>query len=140
MSRVVLSAPCFLDYGRDLLVEPEPLTDPRNPEPNYDEIEKLLSSLTDIPRIKDETAAFMIENIKASLVKEKAAKLLGTYLTGTPVSIGFETGSETHSELMGRPSTPRETLTAIGRLKKSGLEAVCLLHPWVTGAERGDRR
>jgi radical SAM superfamily enzyme YgiQ (UPF0313 family) len=122
VSRVVLSAPCFLDYGRDLLVEPEPLTDPRNPEPNYDEIEKLLSSLTDIPRIKDETAALMIENIKASLVKEKAAKLLGTYLAGTPVSIGFETGSETHSELMGRPSTPGETLKAIERLRRAGLK------------------
>jgi radical SAM superfamily enzyme YgiQ (UPF0313 family) len=122
VSRVVLSAPCFLDYGRDILVEPEPLTDPRNPELNYDEIEKLLSSLADIPRMRDENAAFMIENLKASLVTERAAKLLGKYLTGTPVSIGFETGSETHSELMGRPSTPRETLRAIGRLRRVGLK------------------
>ncbi len=122
VSRVVLSAPCFLDYGRDVLVEPEPLTDPRNPEPNYDEIEKLLSSLADMPRMRDENAAFMIENLKASLVTERAAKLLGKYLTGTPVSIGFETGSDTHSELMGRPSTPRETLRAIGRLRRAGLK------------------
>ncbi len=122
VSRVVLSAPCFLDYGRDLLVEPEPLTDPRNPEPNYGEIEELLSSLMDIPRMRDETAAIMIENIKASLVTEKAARLLGKYLAGTPVSIGFETGSKFHSELMGRPSTPRETLTAIKRLKKAGMK------------------
>jgi radical SAM superfamily enzyme YgiQ (UPF0313 family) len=122
VNRVVLSAPGFLDYGRDLLVEPEPLTDPRSPEPNYDEIEKLLSSLAEIPRMRDETAAFMIENIKASLVTEKAARLLGRYLAGTPVSIGFETGSEAHSELMGRPSTPRETLRAIGRLRRAGLK------------------
>jgi len=122
VSRVVLSAPCFLDYGRDLLVEPKPLTDPRSPEPNYDEIEKLLSSLADIPRMRDETAAFMIENLKASLVTEKTAKLLGRYLASTPVSIGFETGSEAHSELMGRPSTPRETLRAIGRLRRAGMK------------------
>jgi radical SAM superfamily enzyme YgiQ (UPF0313 family) len=122
VSRVVLSAPCFLDYGRDLLVEPEPLTDPRSPEPNYCEIEKLLSTLMDIPRMRDETAAFMIENIKASLVTEKAAKLLGKYLVGTPVGIGFETGSKSHSELMGRPSTPRETLMAIGRLRRAGMK------------------
>ena len=122
VSRVVLSAPCFLDYGRDLLVEPQPLTDPRNPEPNYDQIEKLLSSLAEIPRMREETAAFMIENLKASLVTERAAKLLGKYLGGTPVSIGFETGSEAHSELMGRPSTPRETLRAIGRLRRAGLK------------------
>jgi radical SAM superfamily enzyme YgiQ (UPF0313 family) len=122
VSRVVLSAPCFLDYGRDLLVEPEPLTDPRSPEPNYDELERLLSSLADIPRIKEGTAAFMIENLKASLVTERAAKLLGGYLMGTPVSIGFETGSELHSNSMGRPSTPKETLTAVSRLKKAGLK------------------
>lgn len=35
--RLVLSAPGFLDYGRELIVEPDPLTDPRNPEPNYEE-------------------------------------------------------------------------------------------------------
>ncbi len=122
VSRVVLSAPCFLDYGRDLLVEPEPLTNPRSPEPNYGEIGKLLSSLMNIPRMKDETAALMIENIKASLVTEKAAKFLGKYLASTPVSIGFETGSEAHSELMGRPSTPRETLMAIGRLRRAGMK------------------
>ena len=122
VTRIVLSAPCFLDYGRDLLVEPEPLTDPRSPESNYNEIEKLLFSLMEIPRMRNETAAIMIENIKASLVTEKAARLLGKYLAGTPVSIGFETGSEAHSELMGRPSTPRETLTAIGRLRKAGMK------------------
>jgi radical SAM superfamily enzyme YgiQ (UPF0313 family) len=122
VSRVVLSAPCFLDYGRDLLVEPAPLTDPRNPEPNYEEIEKLLASLAELPRMKEETASFMIENIKASLVTEKAAQLLGRFMGGTPVSIGFETGSKTHSEALGRPSTPEETMTAVRRLKRAGLK------------------
>ena len=122
VSRIVLSAPCFLDYGRDLLVEPEPLTNPRSPEPNYNEIEKLLSSLAGIPRIHEGTAAVMLENLKASLVTERAAMLLGKYLSGTPVSIGFETGSTSHSELMGRPSTPEETLRAVGRLHKAGLK------------------
>ncbi len=120
VTRVVLSAPCFLDYGRDLLVEPAPLTDPRSPEPNYSEIEKLLASLAELPRMEEETASFMIENLKASLVTEKAAKLLGRYLSGTPVSIGFETGSKTHSDALGRPSTPEETITAVRRLNKRG--------------------
>jgi tRNA-2-methylthio-N6-dimethylallyladenosine synthase len=122
VSRIVLSAPCFLDYGRDLLVEPEPLTDPRSPEPNYDEIEGLLSSLVEIPRMREETAAIMIENLKSSLVTERAANLLGKYLAGTPVSIGFETGSAKHSIQMGRPSTPKETLRAVGRLRRAGLK------------------
>lgn len=122
VTRVVLSAPCFLDYGRDLLVKPAPLTDPRSPEPNYEEIEKLLASIAELPRMEEETASFMIENIKASLVTEKAAKLLGRFMSGTPVSIGFETGSKTHSVALGRSSTPEETITAVRRLKRAGLK------------------
>jgi radical SAM superfamily enzyme YgiQ (UPF0313 family) len=122
VSRIVLSAPCILDYGRDSLVEPDPLTDPRNPEPNYSELEGLFSKITEIPRIKDGSASIMIENIKASLVTERAAKILGTYFKGTPVSIGFETGSEEHSIKLGRPSTPNESLNAIKMLKNAGLK------------------
>ncbi len=122
VTRFVLSAPDFLDYGRDLLVEPEPLTDPRNPEPNYEEIERLLSTLTKLHRLEDGTSSIMIENLKASLVTERAARILGTYLADTPVSIGFETGHKGHSDSLGRPSTPEETLTAVKRLKKTGLK------------------
>jgi radical SAM superfamily enzyme YgiQ (UPF0313 family) len=121
VKRIVLSAPGFLDYGRDLLVEPDPLTDPRRPEPNYEELERLLSRLTELPGVAEGLASIMVENLKASLVTKRAAALLGKYLPGTAVSIGFETGSEKHSGLLGRPSTPTETLTAIERLRKGGL-------------------
>jgi radical SAM superfamily enzyme YgiQ (UPF0313 family) len=120
--RVVLSAPGFLDYGRELLVEPDPLTDPRNPEPNYDEIEGLLSGLTELPKMKTSNASLMIENIKASLVTKRAAKILGSYLRDTPVSVGFETGSDSHSVQLGRPDTPSETLVSLRRLKKAGMK------------------
>ena len=120
--RIVLSAPCFLDFGRDLLVEPKPLTDPRIPEPNYSELEKLLGGLSNLDNVIERNASFMIENIKASLVTERAAKLLGEYLEGTSISIGFETGSLSHSNQLGRSSTPKETLMAIDRLKKAGLK------------------
>jgi len=120
--RVVLSAPCFLDYGRDLLVEPEPLTDPRSPEPNYTEVEELLSELTSLPQMSDGLASVMIENLKPQLVTERAATILGRYLSGTPVSIGFETGSAEHGALLGRSSTPEETLTAVRRLRRAGLK------------------
>lgn len=119
--RIVLSAPDFLDYGRDLLVEPEPLTDPRAPEPNYGALEKLLSGITGIGKVSRGAASIMIENIKGSLVTEAAARLLGKYLSGTPVSIGFETGSYEHSSELGRPSTPAETLRAVKRLRRAGL-------------------
>jgi len=120
--RIVLSAPGFLDYQRETLVTPEPLTDPRNPEPNYDAIEELLNSLTGLPQVTSGYASIMIENIKAGLVTDRAAEILGRYLKGTPVSIGFETGSDKHSILLGRPDTPSETLIALKRLKEAGMK------------------
>lgn len=120
--RLVLSAPGFLDYGRDLLVEPQPLTDPRHPEPNYEAIEALLSGLYELDAIAQGKASLMIENIKGNLVTERAAKVLGRYLGGTPVNIGFETGSAEHSFRLGRSSTPRENLTAIRRLRRVGMK------------------
>ncbi len=120
--RIVLSAPGLLDYGRDLLVEPEPLTDPRSPEPNYEALEGLLAGLSALTRVAEGEASMMAENIKASLVTERAAGLLGAYLRGTPINLGFETGGEAHSAALGRPDTPSETLTALRRLKKAGLK------------------
>jgi radical SAM superfamily enzyme YgiQ (UPF0313 family) len=120
--RLVLSAPGFLDYGRELLVEPDPLTDPRNPEPNYEEVEELLSGLTGLPQMEEGVASLMIENIKASLVTQRAANLLGKYLRDTPVSVGFETGSDNHSVQLGRPDTPSETLASLRRLKEAGMK------------------
>ncbi|MBS7638627.1 radical SAM protein, partial [Candidatus Bathyarchaeota archaeon] len=119
--RIVLSAPDFLDYGRDLLVEPEPLTDPAWPEPNYEELEGLLSTLTGIDAFQEGEASLMVENVKGCLVTEKAAEILGKYLGGTPINIGLETGSEEHSWMLGRPSTPKETLRAVERLRRAGL-------------------
>jgi radical SAM superfamily enzyme YgiQ (UPF0313 family) len=120
--RVVLSAPGFLDYGRDLLVEPKPLTDPRNPEPNYDSLERLLSKLSGLAPIADGEASLMIENLKGDLVTERAADILSQYLSGTPVNIGFETGSDIHCRRIGRSSTPKENLNAVRRLRKVGLK------------------
>jgi len=75
VTRLVLSAPGFLDYGRDLLVEPQPLTDPRHPEPNYEAIEALFSGLRELDAIAQGKASLMIENIKGNLVTERAAKV-----------------------------------------------------------------
>jgi len=120
--RIVLSAPDLLDYGRDLLVDPEPLTDPRKPPPNYRALEELLSRLTDMDEFSEGEASVMMENIKASLVTDRAAELLGRYLPETPVSIGFETGSREHGIQLGRPSTPEENLRAVRRLRRAGLK------------------
>ena len=120
--RIVLSAPGFLDYERELLVDPEPLTDPKSPEPNYEKIEILLEGLTSLPNVSAGSASIIVENMKASLVTQRAAELLAKYLEGTSVNIGFETGSEKHSQNLGRPDRPEETLEALKRLKKAGLK------------------
>jgi tRNA A37 methylthiotransferase MiaB len=122
VKRIVLCAPDFLDYGRDLLVDPLPLTDPRHPEANYELLEELLSKLSYLDAFRDKQASFLIENIKGNLVTQKIADLLGRYLGGTAVNIGFETGSEKHSALLGRASTPKENLNAVSKLRRSGLK------------------
>lgn len=119
--RVVLSAPDILDYGRDRLVKPKPLTDPRNPPPNLDALEALLSSVTDHPRVRSKEAYILVENIKPNLVNEEVAKLLGRYLRGTPVHIGLETGDDEHHIALGRPSTVREVISAVKLLRDAGL-------------------
>ena len=118
--RVVLSAPDFLDYMRDVLVEPEPLTDPRSPEPNYTAIEELLARLRDVA--EEAGACIMLENVKPSLFTERAARLIAEYLPGTPVHIGCETGDPAHSRALGRPSTPAEALEAARRAARYGLK------------------
>ena len=122
VKRIVLSAPDFLDYGRDLLVEPMPLTDPTEPPANHEAIEALLSRLSEIHSFRNGSAAIMVENIKASLVDEALAKIMGEYLAGSAVNIGCETGSETHSVLLGRPSSPKETSRVIELLSRAGLK------------------
>lgn len=121
VTRIVLSASDFLDYGRDWLVEPEPLTDPVNPSVNLDAISSLLEKLTSIDEVGSGEASILIENIKASLVSEEIAKVLGEYLRGTPVHIGCETGCEEHAVLIGRPTTPNQVLEACKMLRKYGL-------------------
>lgn len=119
--RVVLSAPDFLDYGRDWLVRPRPLTDPREPPANLDAIEELLSSLHSIDRVSRGEVYVMIENVKPNLVSEEVAKLLGRYLRGTTVNVGLESGDPEHHVALGRPSRVEEVLRAVRLLREAGL-------------------
>ncbi|MHA1323070.1 MAG: B12-binding domain-containing radical SAM protein [Candidatus Helarchaeota archaeon] len=111
VTRFNLGASDFLDYQRDALVAPQPLTDPRAPLPNYPALEKLLSELAEL---KDKHNIYLfIENIKASLFTEEAAALIATYLPDTIISIGAETRSKVHARLLGRSSTPADVLKAV---------------------------
>ncbi|MEM0368123.1 MAG: radical SAM protein [Desulfurococcaceae archaeon] len=119
--RVVLSAPDFLDYMREKLVN-GPLTDPCSPPANVDAIESLLNTLFSIEEIKNNKAVLMIENIKACLVDEEVGKVLGRYLKGTTVHIGLETGCNWFNEkVLGKPITLEHVLNASRILRRHGL-------------------
>ncbi len=123
VKRFVLSAPDFLDYERDELIAPKPLINTSSPVANVTRIEELLSKITSLEQVAKGKAWIEIENIKASLFTEKIAQIIAKYLPNSSFSIGCETGSEEHSKLLGRPSTPKETLEAVKIAQKYGLKA-----------------
>jgi len=121
ITRVVLSAPDFLDYYREQKVE-EPLTDPCNPSPNLEAIEKLLKEITNVESIVEGKASILVENIKACLVDEYVAEILGRYLKGSAIYIGLESCSDKLLEVVGRPNKCVDVLRAIELLTKYGLK------------------
>jgi len=136
VKRIVLSAPDFLDYGRDQLVAPEPLTDPRSPPPNLTAIESLLRKVTSVPEVSEGEAYVMIENVKPNLVNEDVAELLGKYLKGTPVHIGLESGHPRHHVALGRPSKVDEVIKAVKLLRRAGLKPYVYVIHGLPGEDR----
>ena len=111
--KVVLSAPDLLDYCRGT-----DLVDPSSPRPNYPKIEDLLSSCK---AAANGRARISIENVKPSLFDDEAAGIIAKHLPSTDVHIGCETGDESHSSALGRPSTPLDSLRAVRIARKHGL-------------------
>jgi radical SAM superfamily enzyme YgiQ (UPF0313 family) len=86
-------------------------------------IEALLSQIHSLELISKGKAWVEIENVKAGLFTEKIAQIIANYLPNSPFSIGCETGSERHAQLIGRPNSPRESLQAVKIAHKYGLKA-----------------
>jgi len=119
--RIVLSAPDFLDYRREELVEGQ-LTDPCSPPANINAIEDLLNSVFSIEEVKSGKVTVMIENVKACLVNESVAKILSRYLKGTTVHIGLETGCNWYNnKVLGKPISVEQVIEACRILKNAGL-------------------
>ncbi len=125
--RVVLSAPGFLDFKRNL--KDEQLFSPINPPPNIESIQELLSRLVEIRDNQKHRCSISIENVKPSLVNEEVSKVLGNYLPETSISIGCETFDENHSRQIGRPSSPLKAIEAARMLSNNGLlPQIYLIH------------
>jgi len=123
VKRIVLSAPDFLDFGRDELFATKPLISTSIPKANAKKINELLSKIQTIDRVAKGHVWIEVENIKATLFTEELGKILSKYLPNSPFSIGCETGSEKHAKLLGRPSGPKDTLRAVKIAHKYGLKA-----------------
>ncbi len=123
VKRIILSAPDFLDFGRDNELGDNLLMNPYFPKENIKLIEELLSQIASIKNVSNGKAWIEVENIKAHLFTEEVAKILSKYLPGSSFSIGCETGSESHAIQLGRSSMPKETLRAVKIAHKYGLKA-----------------
>lgn len=119
--RIVLSAPDFLDFHREDLVHPAPLTDPCNPSPNLKAINKLLKDIHKVPEVQMRQVYIFIENVKACLISDKVASLIAKYLPGAILSMGCESGSEAQLQAIGKPTTPEVIEKAARILKKHDL-------------------
>ncbi|MGB9827570.1 MAG: B12-binding domain-containing radical SAM protein [Thermosphaera sp.] len=120
--RIVLSAPDFLDYYRVEKCEAGVLTDPCNPPANIEAIEEPLSQLASIREVEKGSVTISIENVKACLVNQEVASLLGKYLKGTTIHIGCETGdAEFNNRVLGKPISPGDVVKASKLLSENGL-------------------
>ncbi len=115
--KIVLEAPDFLDYMREGL----PLSMPCSPEANIPEIVHLLKRITDLPEMKSGTAYLAIENMKSCLFTEDVARSLSGILPSTSPNIGLETGSETHSKLIGKCGSPKDVVRSIRLAREFGM-------------------
>ncbi len=123
--RFVLGGSDFLDYERDDLVKPMPLTDPYQPPPNSEKIEELLSEISLIPEIKNKKAYIFIENIKACLFSKEIAKIISKYIPNTSVSIGCESGSNDYLKSIGKPSAVEDMIQTVRICKEFGIRTHC---------------
>lgn len=121
VTKISFLVPDPLDYKREELVAPAPLTDPVKPEPNYDELEKLCTKIWDIDDVANGKTMVTIRDVKATLVTERTAKLLKKYFSSSIIGLGCESGSEEHCNKLGRGYSPREVERAATVLNNHGI-------------------
>ncbi len=120
--RMSFLVPDPLDYKREELVAPQPLTDPTAPEPNYDELERLCEMMWRIPEVASGEALLTIRDVKATMVTHRSAGIIKKYFPTSIVGLGCESGSEKHCAELGRGYLPREVIRAVKVLNEFGIK------------------
>lgn len=121
-TKITIQVPDPLDYKREELVAPAPLTDPNSPEPNYEEIERLGDMLWDLPEIADESVGITIRDVKATMVNDRSVGLLKKYFPNSIFGLGGETGSKEHAAFMARPYGPDKIIEAVEIFNRNGIK------------------
>ncbi|MFQ5800115.1 MAG: B12-binding domain-containing radical SAM protein [Candidatus Hydrothermarchaeales archaeon] len=121
-TKITILDPDPLDYKRDELVAPMPLTSPEWPMPNYEELERLGDMIWDIPDVSSEEVVVTVRDVKATLVTDRSVEILKRYFPRSVFGIGCETGSKEHSSKLGRPYKPEKVLSAAKVFHKHGIK------------------
>jgi radical SAM superfamily enzyme YgiQ (UPF0313 family) len=122
VTRIVLSGPDILDYGRDWVSANHLFAvKPDDPPPNMDALRKLFKELFEKTGFSGDKNSIIVENVKPVTVNEDTASLLGEFFSGTPINIGVEGGDENLLRRMGRPGALAQAITAVELLAKNGL-------------------
>jgi radical SAM superfamily enzyme YgiQ (UPF0313 family) len=130
VSKISLTAPDLLDYKREELVAGEPLTDPFWPEPNYDEIEKLLSSISALEEV-NESVFISLDELKPTLLNERILKILAKHLPGSPLVLVCESGSHGQLNELGRPFPVEKNVELTRIARKLGLIPLTFFINWL---------
>lgn len=120
--RMSFLVPDPLDYKREELVAPQPLTDPTAPEPNYEELERLCEMIWSIPEVASGEALITIRDVKATMVTQRSAQVIKKYFPTSIVGLGCESGSERHCAELGRGYSPKEVVRAVEVLNEFGIK------------------
>jgi radical SAM superfamily enzyme YgiQ (UPF0313 family) len=130
VSKISLCAPDLLDYKREELLNDEPLTDPFWPEPNYGEIEELLSSIAALKGV-NESVFISIDELKPSLLNDRILEMIARYLPGSPIVLVCETGSQDQLTELGRPFPVEKNVELTKKARGLGLMPMTFFINWL---------
>lgn len=136
VTKIALSAPDLLDYKREELLSDGLLTDPFKPGPNYEEFEKLLSSIASIGGV-NERVFVSIDELKPTLLDDRILEMIATYLPGSTIVLVCESGSKDQLKELGRPFPVEKNVEMTRKARKLGLVPLSFFINWLPNQTQG---